>query len=634
MSVRVAVVVVTVTLTLGCGAPPEPESPPREVTEYTIDEFLSSASFSGLSFSPDNATILVSSNQTGILNAYAFPVDGGLPVQLTSSTTNAIRALSYFPNDERFVFTSDEGGNELNHVFVRELDGSTIDLTPGEGLKASFAGWASDDRSLFIQTNERDQRFFDLYEYDDGDYSRELIFQNDDGYFVGPVSSDRRHVALVKLRTSADSDIYLYDRESDTATLITAHDGDVVNAPQMFTPDGQSLYYLTDADSEFRYLVRYEIGDGTRAPVVRVDWDVLYGVLSKHGTYLVVGINTDARTELRMYEHASMTPVELPALADATITSVRLTADEHRMAFYASSSRTPRDLFVYDLSGGEARQITRSLNERIEADDLVEGQVVRFTSYDGVEIPGILYKPHHASETNKVPALVSVHGGPGGQSRVGYSSRTQYLVNHGYAVFAINNRGSTGYGKTFSRMDDRKHGDADLDDCVASIRMLIDTGWIDPHRIGIIGGSYGGYMVLAALTFRPDAFAVGVDYFGISNWYRTVNSIPSWWEAQRDALEQEMGDFDDEEFFIAKSPLFHADNIVRPLIVLQGANDPRVLQVESDQIVEAVRANGVPVEYVLFDDEGHGFVKKDNQAEASRRVLAFIDRHLTTVDAP
>ncbi len=171
---------------------------------------------------------------------------------------------------------------------------------------------------------------------------------------------------------------------------------------------------------------------------------------------------------------------------------------------------------------------------------------------------------------------------------------------------------------------------ADLDDCVASKQMLIDTGWVDPDRIGIIGGSYGGYMVLAAMTFRPETFAVGADYFGISNWYRTVNSMPVWWTAQRDALEQEMGEFDDEEFFKAKSPLFHAEQIVRPLIVLQGANDPRVLQIESDQIVEAVRANGVPVDYVLFDDEGHGFVKKENQAEAARRVLAFLDEHLGT----
>ena len=184
------------------------------------------------------------------------------------------------------------------------------------------------------------------------------------------------------------------------------------------------------------------------------------------------------------------------------------------------------------------------------------------------------------------------------------------------------------YGKTFFHLDDRKHGDADLDDVVASKAMLAATGWIDPQAIGIIGGSYGGYMTLAALTFRPDEFAVGIDLFGISNWYRTVQNIPPWWEAIRESLVQEMGDFDDEEFFNAKSPLFHAANIRKPLMVLQGANDPRVLKVESDEIVAAVRANGVPVEYVLFDDEGHGFVKKENQERAYESILRFCDRYL------
>ena len=362
--------------------------------------------------------------------------------------------------------------------------------------------------------------------------------------------------------------------------------------------------------------------------MIDFDWDISYASFSHSGKYLVVGVNNDARTESRLYDPETMTPIALPSLPNASVMSAGFSRDETVMGLFAGSSRGPGDVFVRNMDGGELRQLTHSLNNAIDADALVDGEVVRFASYDGVEIPGILYKPHTASETNKVPALVWVHGGPGGQSRVGYSSQIQYFVNHGYAVYAINNRGSSGYGKTFYAMDDRKHGDADLDDCVASKEMLIRTGWVDPDRIGIIGGSYGGYLTLAALTFRPEEFALGVYLFGISNWHRTLNSMPSWWTSERDALEQEMGDFDDEEFFTAKSPLFHAEQIVKPLMVLQGANDPRVLQVESDQIVEAVRATGVPVEYVLFDDEGHGFIKRENQAESSQRILAFLDAHL------
>ena len=212
---------------------------------------------------------------------------------------------------------------------------------------------------------------------------------------------------------------------------------------------------------------------------------------------------------------------------------------------------------------------------------------------------------------------------------MGYSEVTQALVNHGYVVFAINNRGSSGYGKTFYAMDDRKHGEADLGDVVASKRMLIETGYVDSARIGIMGGSYGGYMTLAALTLQPDAFKVGVDLFGISNWSRTLTNIPAWWGSSKDRLYAEMGDPKADSARLRRiSPIFHADRIKAPLMVLQGAKDPRVLQVESDEIVAAARRNGVPVEYVVFPDEGHGFVKKENEIAGYSKVIAFLDKYL------
>ena len=225
--------------------------------------------------------------------------------------------------------------------------------------------------------------------------------------------------------------------------------------------------------------------------------------------------------------------------------------------------------------------------------------------------------------------MVMVHGGPGGQAQVGYFALTQALVNHGYVVFDINNRGSSGYGKTFFAMDDRKHGEADLGDVVASKQHARGDRLRRHGAIGIIGGSYGGYMTLAALTLQPDAFKVGVDLFGISNWVRTLKNIPPWWESFRDALYAEMGDPKTDAARLRRiSPLFNADKIKVPLMVLQGANDPRVLKVESDEIVAAAKKNGVPVEYVLFPDEGHGFVKKENEIRGYTRVLEFLDSHL------
>ena len=277
----------------------------------------------------------------------------------------------------------------------------------------------------------------------------------------------------------------------------------------------------------------------------------------------------------------------------------------------------------------KTKRLTSSLNTEIDAADLVNSEVVRFKARDGMAIPNILYKPHQATSTSKAPALVWVHGGPGGQTTSAYSSVIQYLVNNGYVVLGINNRGSSGYGKTFFTADDRKHGREPLWDCVDAKKYLASLPYVDSNRIGIIGGSYGGYMVLAALAFQPDVFDVGVDLFGVSNWVRTLESIPAWWEAQRKALYAEIGDLKtDAQMLRDVSPVFHADKIRKPLLVLQGANDPRVIKPESDDIVAAVKKNGVPVEYVVFADEGHGFTKKKNQIEGYSAVLKFLDQHL------
>ena len=228
-----------------------------------------------------------------------------------------------------------------------------------------------------------------------------------------------------------------------------------------------------------------------------------------------------------------------------------------------------------------------------------------------------------------MPALVLVHGGPGGQTRTGYRAMVQHLVNHGYAVLGANNRGSSGYGKTFNHLDDRNHGESDLQDIVYGRAYLESLDWVDGSRVGIIGGSYGGYMVAAALAFEPEAFEVGIDIFGVTNWVRTLESILPWWEAFKESLYDEMGDpATDAERHRRISPLFHAENIVRPLLVVQGANDPRVLQVESDELVAAVQANEVPVEYLVFADEGHGFRKRDNRISASEAYVKFLDIYL------
>jgi dipeptidyl aminopeptidase/acylaminoacyl peptidase len=343
----------------------------------------------------------------------------------------------------------------------------------------------------------------------------------------------------------------------------------------------------------------------------------------------VTGINDDGRTTLKIRDAKTGQIVAVPNLPAGEIGALRISRSETKVAFQLNGDRGPNNLYVFEFGGKAPVRLTNTLSKDIDPEDLADASVVRFKSFDGMEIPNIFYKPHQASAAARAPALVWVHGGPGGQTRRQYSPYIQYLVNHGYVVLGVNNRGSSGYGKTFFTADDKKHGHEPLWDCVAAKKFLQSLPYVDAGRIGILGGSYGGYMTLAALTLQPDVFAVGVDLFGISNWVRTLESIPKWWESEREALYQEIGDpVKDRQMLLDVSPLFHADKIQKPLMVLQGANDPRVIKPESDDIVAAARKNGVPVEYVVFPDEGHGFTKKTNQITGWKAVLDFLDKYL------
>ena len=595
---------------------------------YSIEDFYSNTQFRDASFSPDGKKILVSSDSSGVWNAYAITVAGGTPQPLTQSRTNAVFTLSYFPHDERILYRSDEGGNELTHIYVRSPDGAIVDVTPGAKLKANFHGWAGDGRSFFVSTNERDPQFFDLYDVAADGYARTMLYRNAGGFTIGAISRDKRHVALLKTVTTSDGDIFLHDRSRDVTENITAHEGQVNNMPADFSPDGTRLLFVSDAGREYLSLRSFDIATRKASVVYEEQWDVLGATYSKAGKYLIVDVNEDSRPTARVLDPATFKPIPVARAESQAIRGIRTANDDSALAFYATDGSAPNELYVQPV-GSDAKRLTDALNPKIRRRDLVTPTVVRFKSYDGVEIPGLLYRPHQASASNRVPALVMVHGGPGGQAQVRYFAVTQALVNQGYAVYDINNRGSSGYGKTFNRMDDRKHGEADLADVVASKGMLASTGYVDPARIGIIGGSYGGYMVLAALTLQPDAFRVGVDLFGISNWPRTLLSMPPWWGAVRDALYAELGDPEADAARLRRiSPLFHAARIKVPLMVLQGANDPRVLKVESDEIVAAAKKNGVPVEYVVFPDEGHGFVRKENEIKGYGAVIAFLNTHL------
>lgn len=600
----------------------------REVTAYDIGQFLNNENVFGSSFNQDESKLLIGSNKSGIYNAYTVDLISGEIKALSQSTDQSIWPISYFPEDDRFLYSSDNDGDEINHIFVMNEDGTSTDLTPDTGAKANFQGWAKDKKSFFYGSNKRNPQFFDFYEYQLANATSTLIYQNDEGYDVAGISNDKRYLSLLKTITTNDSDLFLYDSQTKESKKV--NQTQAAHSFADFSIDNTSLYYLTDLDAEFQYLVKYDIADGSSTMARKDDWDIWYAYFSETGKYQVIGVNKDAKTEITILNTSDGSEVKAPQIEKGEISSVSISDSEKWMAYYGGSSNNPSNLYMYNLESGESKQLTNTLNPEINQEDLVEGEVLRFKSFDGLEIPAILFRPHQADKNNKVPALIQVHGGPGGQTRMNYSSLYQYLVNHGYAVLCVNNRGSSGYGKTFYRMDDQKHGDVDLKDCIEGKNYLADLDWIDEDKIGILGGSYGGYMVMQAMSHAPDEFKVGVNLFGVTNWLRTLKSIPPWWASFKDALYQEMGDPNtaDSTRLYEISPLFHANKIKNPVIVLQGSKDPRVLQVESDEMVAGMKANNVPVEYVLFEDEGHGFVKKENQIEGWSRILAFLDQHL------
>ncbi len=635
----------------GCGpkhpiepAPPVfPEKRPAEVSppgpatkaaaktkRYDAATLFKNTAVMAANFSQDGSRILASMDTTGVFNLYALPTAGGAPVRLTDSKESQV-AEAYFPADDRLIYSQDSGGNEITHLFVLDGQGKTAtDLTPGDRTKAEFFGFSGDKQWFWVATNERDPKAFDLYRYAAKDYKRELVYTNKAADSIIAVSRDSKWLAFSRTRTNADNNLYLQDLGKPKAApkLITKHTGNIDHRVLDFTPDSKALWFATDGKSEFYQAWSYDLASGKSRPEIAADWDVATVAFSETGKYRVTMTNEDAKTVIRVVDTTTNKEVTLPALPNADVTLAFFSRDESKMAFMLSSDRTPRDVWMVDVGGTTPRQLTKTLNPE-NPDDLVDSQVVRYRSFDGLEIPAILYRPKDASPTNKVPAVVLVHGGPGGQSRRGYSEQIQHLVNHGYAVLATNNRGSSGYGKTFFHLDDKKHGDVDLKDTVAARPYLASLDWVDGSRVAIMGGSYGGYMVGAALAFAPEAFDAGIDVFGVMNWLRTLESIPPWWASFREGLYAEMGDpKTDKARLTAISPLFHADKIKRPLLVVQGANDPRVLKVESDEIVAAVKKTGTPVEYLVFDDEGHGFRKQKNQIAAQEAYLKFLDTYV------
>jgi dipeptidyl aminopeptidase/acylaminoacyl peptidase len=602
----------------------------KAVKQYTIEQFFKTVAFGGGDFNKEENKILVHDNSTGIFNVYEIDLATKEKKQLTNSVKESYFAIDYIPGSNNFLYSADKGGNENSHIYLQSSDGTVTDLTPGEKEKSSFFGWNRPKTSFYYTSNIRDPKFFDVYKMNISDWKPSLLYQNEQGLNVNSISPDENWLLLTKSITTDKNEMFLQNRKTNELKKISG-ETEATYSPASFELDNSAFYYTTNEGGEFTYLVKYDIASGKQQKIFSDKWDVSYMYTSENGKYRVIGVNEDGRNKVLLFDHKTGKPLSFPKLKEGYVQGVGISPTEKNMIVYVISDRSPINLYSFNFVTQKFDKLTNSLNPEIDPNDLVDAEVVRFKSFDGLQIPAIFYKPKNAAAGNKVPALVWVHGGPGGQSTAGYSQSIQYFVNHGYAILAVNNRGSSGYGKSFYKMDNRNHGDKDLKDCVWGKKWLAQQTYIDPAKIGIYGGSYGGFMSLAGIIQYPNEFKVGVDLFGVTNWLRTLQSIPSYWESFRKALYDEMGDpATDSVRLRSISPLFNTDKIKTPLLVLQGSNDPRVLQVESDEIVAGAKKNGTPVEYVLFPDEGHGFRKKENQMKAAKVTLEFLDKHLSS----
>lgn len=606
----------------------------KDIRSYTAEQLYNNNRIAGAAFNKDETGILVNSNITGIDNLYELTIADTSLHPLTHSVKESFYAVDFLPGSDQYLYSADQGGNENSHIYLRKPgDTSARDITPWPNSANSMTGWSADDRSLYISSNKRNPKYFDIWKLDTAGWNATLLYQNDSGYNVDGISKTEKYIALTRSITTDKNELYLYNRANKTLKKIS--NGSEANWNSAgFEKNDSIFYYITNDGGEFSYLVKYNINTGQSDKFFESNWDVTGMDISKNEKYHTIFINEDGKNKAILFDHATNKEIAFPAIKDGDVRSVLISPSEKNMLLTVGSSRSPQNLYVYNFEKKDVKQLTQTLNKEVSVDDLVSAEVIRFPSFDGKEIPAILYKPLNASANNKVPGLLWIHGGPGGQSRIGFSNDIQYLVNHGYAVLAVNNRGSSGYGRSFYKLDNRDHSNGDLKDCVWGKKWLQQQDWIDTARIGIEGGSYGGCMVLGALAFHPEEFKAGVDLYGVANWLRTLKSIPPYWESFRKALYVEMGDpYSADSVRLRNiSPLFNYEKINKPLLVFQGMNDVRVLPVESEEIVAGVKKNGVPVEYITYPNEGHGFSKKENQIVTAKKTLEFLDKYLKGAD--
>jgi dipeptidyl aminopeptidase/acylaminoacyl peptidase len=601
-----------------------------------FSQYLNIRSAYAPSFAPDGAALAFISNITGVPQVWRVPSEGGWPDQLTFFGER-VSSVAYAPVGDTLLFGMDVGGSERTQLFLLADGGARLVALTEQFpqaihyLDGASGGWSPDGRRIAFASNRRSAADFDIYVQEVGPSAQgqpELIYEARGTNRALAWGPDGSWLVVQAYHAPANQDLYRLDLGSGALTLLTPHQGDARFAKAQLAPDGRALYCVTDAGSDLLYPARLDLETLELRRIEAVDaWDVDELALSPDGRTLAIAFNADGRSSWRLIDLAGGRELPAPQLPGGMLFSAaRWSPDSAALAFDFTGPRNNCDLWLHTpASGNAARQVTRSSRAGLPRESFVEPELVRYASFDGRMIPAWLYRPQGAAPAG-LPVIVDVHGGPESQRRVEFNAVYQYFLSCGYALLAPNVRGSTGYGKAYEKLDNVERRLDSVADLAYAARWLQTSGLADPARIAVMGGSYGGYMVLAALTEYPELWAAGVDIVGIANWITFLENTGPW---RRHLREAEYGSLEhDRELLTQLSPLHKVDRIRAPLLVIHGANDPRVPVGEAEQIVESLRRRSNPVEYLRFEDEGHGIVKLANRLVCYPAIARFLDQYL------
>jgi dipeptidyl aminopeptidase/acylaminoacyl peptidase len=579
---------------------------------------------------PDGERVLFVSNISGQFNLWAVDLDGGWPEQLTTFVDNTVRGVAV-RGDGAILFSADRDGDEFYQLYRIPPEGGWPEqITDLEQVQheVTSGAWSQDGKSFTFTANSRTPTDGEVFVWREGDAEPRYLFGEGMYTFAINFSPDGSKILAVEYRSNTNLSVWIIDVETGDATEATPHDADAKFVPGPWAADGSGFYLLSDEGREFTGLAFYTIATAAYEWLEAPEHDVEDVAGSADGRVLAWIENDEGWASLRARDVERGVDLPAPRLPPGTISplgsGMSLSADGSRLAIVWDGPTRPAEVFVVDTATGDALPVTESRAAGLTELELREPELIRYASFDGRQIPAWLYRP---DGDGRAPYALLIHGGPEAQERPLFRPYVQYLLSRGIGVLATNIRGSTGYGKTYQKLIHHDWGGGDLEDWRHAAEWLRAQPFVDGDRLAVFGGSYGGFGTLTCVTRLPEYWRAAVDIVGPSNLLTFVRAVPPQW---RRSMAEWVGDPDTEaDFLRERSPITYVEQVHAALLVLQGARDPRVVKSESDQMVERLRELGREVEYVVFEDEGHGFTRYSNEVRAYRLACEWLESRLS-----